>query len=569
MQGTLLVESDAADSIVVSCLGGRVDVNGAPPDTGPLECSRANRIEVVGGPGDNRIDLSAIAPAQSFGTFRGVAAYASIDGRAGNDVIVGASGGLVRLVGGAGSDWLRGQADAIDTYLFGPAAAPERDTIVEPATSDCDPSYDETNQPGRSSWTVPWDAIDFGLLAADDPLIYDERAPDGVLASHRNRIVLGARQRPGPLVTIEAVRAGPGDDRLTSYCWAIGGAGNDLVAATGSDGALLLGGFGDDRLTGGPGPDRLFGAGGVDEIDGGGGADSLVGSGGDDHLRGGPDGDVYLFGAFDGSQADVVGEGSGSGVDVLSFDFGADAPVRADLSTRSPIVARARGFQLRAGPGTARFFEGLVGTKANDQLTGHVGSNHFWSGGGTDLVAGLRGNDVYHVDWTASMPYGVYAWGEVWHGPFDEVAPAGRSVWTIRRTPRSRLRILEFARGGFDTVNIAERWLSHMSGGYRLEGQIRSGVRASLSAPLWIVDAGRVGAMSAKPRGSRHLEGLRGTPLPDELVGNASSNVLEGRQDHDRVLAGSGKDLCLTALRARDRDFLRGCERTRRADPDR
>jgi Ca2+-binding RTX toxin-like protein len=565
-QGTLRVESDAADTIVVSCIAGHVEVNGAPPDTGPLECSRANRIDAFGGPGDNRIDLRAIAPAQLFGTFRGIAAFATIDGRSGDDVIVGPIGGLVKLTGGAGSDWLQGQADAIDTYLFGPADAPERDTIVEPASSDCDPSYIETNQPGLSYWTVPWDAIDFGALAADDPLIYDERAPDGVLASHRNRIVLSARPRPGPLVTIEAVRAGPGDDRLTSYCWAIGGAGNDSVGAAGSDGALLLGGLGDDRLTGGPGPDRLAGAAGVDDIDGGPGADSLTGAGGNDRLRGGQDGDMYLFGASDGSQADVVGEASGPGVDVLSFDFGGGAPVVADLSTRSPQVARARGFQLRAEPGTTRFFEGLIGTKGNDRLTGHDGSNHFWSGGGTDLVAGGRGNDVYHVDWTASMPYAAYDWGEVWDGPFDEAAPAGRSVWTIRDTRRSVLRILEPPRGGFDTVDVAERWVSSSGGGSRLEGQVTSGLRIDLTAPLWMVKARRVGALSAQRGGSRRLEGIRGTLYGDRLIGNAASNVLEGRQGRDRVFGKSGKDVCLTA---KDGDYIRGCERTRRADPDR
>jgi Ca2+-binding RTX toxin-like protein len=569
MQGTLRVESDEADSIVASCIGGRVQINGAPPDTGPLECFRANRIEIVGGPGDNRIDLSAIAPAQSFVIVRGVAAYATIEGRAGNDVIVGPSSGLVRLVGGAGSDWLQGQSDSIDTYIFGPAAASERDTIVEPATSDCDPSYGETNQPGRSNWTVPWDAVDFSDLTVDDRLIFDERAPNGVLASHRNRFVLSARPRPGTSVTIEAVRAGPADDRLTASCMAVGGEGNDVVAAAGADGALLIGGIGDDKLTGGRGPDRLYGASGVDDIDGGAGADVLVGARGNDLLTGGRDGDVYLFGAVDSSQEDVVREASGSGNDVLSFDFEADAPVVADLSTRSPVVARARGFQLRAEPGTARFIEGLIGTKGNDHLTGNDGSNHFWSGGGTDLVAGRRGNDVYHVDWTASMPFAVYDWGEVWVGPFNEVAPAGRSIRTVRKTPRSRLRIQESARSGLDTVNVAERWFSHVSGRYRLEGQIKSGVRADLSAPVWIVNAGRVGALTAKRGGSRHLEGLRGTAFPDKLIGNAAANILEGRQDHDRLLAGSGKDLCVTALTSRDRDVLSGCERTRRADPDR
>jgi hypothetical protein len=104
-QGTLRVESDAADSIVVGCIGGVVEVNGAPPDTGSLDCSRVSRIDVMGGPGDNRIDLGGFAPAQALGVFRGVAAFALVDGRAGDHSIIGPSAGLTRLVGGPGSDW--------------------------------------------------------------------------------------------------------------------------------------------------------------------------------------------------------------------------------------------------------------------------------------------------------------------------------------------------------------------------------------------------------------------------------------------------------------------------------
>ena len=106
-QGTLRVESDADDSILIVCVGGRVLINGAPPDTGPLECSRATRIDVHGGPGDNRIDLGGIAPAQANGVLKGVAAHASLTGGAGDDVVIGPSGGLVTLDGGPGSDQLR------------------------------------------------------------------------------------------------------------------------------------------------------------------------------------------------------------------------------------------------------------------------------------------------------------------------------------------------------------------------------------------------------------------------------------------------------------------------------
>src|SRR4029450_3046513 len=48
-QGTLRVESDADDSILIVCVGGRVLINGAPPDTGALEGSRATGSDGPGG----------------------------------------------------------------------------------------------------------------------------------------------------------------------------------------------------------------------------------------------------------------------------------------------------------------------------------------------------------------------------------------------------------------------------------------------------------------------------------------------------------------------------------------
>jgi Ca2+-binding RTX toxin-like protein len=561
-QGTLRVAGDDADdTILVACGRDGVLVNGAPPDSGPLECLRANRIEVAGGAGDDRIDLDAIAPAQAYGTFRGVAAYGLVEGGPGDDAIVGPSDGLVRIVGGSGSDRMEGRA--IDTYVFAAADEREEDAIVEPVHSRCEPSYVDSNQPGLSYWTVPWDALDFRLVAMDDPVTVDQRAPAGILATHRNRTVRMQPTSGG--VAIEAIAGGAGNDRIAAACMALGASGDDSLRGTGSDGDLLLGGDGDDELSGGGGADMLDGGPGRDELDGGPGPDALAGGPGNDVLRGGRADDVYLLSAHGDAEADLVGEAAGAGIDVLSFDLRRNVPVRVDLATRSPVVARARGIEVRVEPGAARYVEGVIGGRGDDRVLGNDGANHFWSGGGTDLVVGRRGNDVYHVDWTGSMPYGAYDWGEVWFGPFERGAETGRSVWTIRDIPRSILRILEAGGGGLDTVSLAERFVSGSLSGARLEGQA-SGLRIDLSAPRWIVRVARVGALAARAFGGRRLEGARGTIGDDVLVGNAADNVLEGRQGHDRVTGGPGTDRCLVT---RDGDVLRGCERVRQASPDR
>jgi hypothetical protein len=214
--GTLRVESDAADAILLVCIGDRVLVNGAPPDTGPLPCSLANRIEVRGGPGDNRIDLGGIAPAQ-LPALKGVSAYASIDAGPGDDVVIGTTGGLVTLVGGPGSDHLRGDASAFDTYVFGAALAPEHDTIVEPAADRCDPPYSETDRLGVSYWTVPWDAVDFRGLGPDDPVTVDQPSRRGVFAVHRNRTVTVAGTDFG--TRFEAIAGAPGRTGSVGPAW--------------------------------------------------------------------------------------------------------------------------------------------------------------------------------------------------------------------------------------------------------------------------------------------------------------------------------------------------------------
>jgi len=548
-QGTLRVESDGADSITVACIGEHVLVNGAPPDTGPLECRDANRIEVAGGPGDNRIDLGAIAPAQLAGIFRGVAASAFVDGGAGDDAIIGPHGGLVEIVGGPGSDWMAGRA--IDKYVFATAEMPERDTIVEPASSRCDRSYFDSNQPNVSNWTVPWDALDFRALAPGDAVTVDEGAPAGILALHRNRMLSIVRIGPG--TAIEAIAGGAGTTASLTPAWRSAERATIRSQEAATEICSSAGKVTTSSLEAG-GPDTLVGGPGADEIGGGRQADALAGGSGDDILRGGSGGDVYLFSSYDGRQADAVEEAAGAGVDVLSFDLEADAPVAVDLS-QPEVVARAREQEVRMERGTARFLEGVIGGKGSDRLAGNKRRNHFWGGGGTDLVAGRHGDDVYHGDWAGSMPYEAYDWGEVWIGPFDRGVQPGRSVWLAQETRRSVLRILESAGGGFDTVDLADR----------REGQAE-GVRIDLSGASRILRAARIGVLAARPGGARHLEGIRGTAGADVLVGNAADNVMEGRWGRDRLIGGPGWDVCLTA---HDGDRLRSCERVRRANPDR
>jgi Ca2+-binding RTX toxin-like protein len=554
-QGQLRVTSDGSDSIVVSCGAWflPVTVNGAPPDTGPVQCWVVTAIAITGGPGDNRIDLSGFVNGRDF---RGFGVVVGIDSGSGDDVIVGAHNALARFTGGAGDDRMEGQSDSIDQYEFGPAGAVERDTVVEPLTPRCEADYPGTNRPFSEAWSIPWDSLDFRSLSADDPVTADTAASGGTLASHRNRVVVSGTSGAG--IGPEAIAGGAGDDHIAGVCMGVGGAGNDELTGSDTDGDLLLGGAGSDRLVGRSGEDTLNGAAGNDVVDAGPGPDTLVGGQGDDALAGGAGSDVYLFATADGRKTDTVAERRAPGIDVLSLDV--ETPAVIDLSTRGRIVARSRNLEVRTRPGGANFFEGAVGGRGADQLVGNGGRNHFWGGGGVDLASGRGGNDVYHVDWSASLPYGAYAWGQPWQGPFDRTQ-TGRPYPIPEEF--STLRVLETAGGGLDTLSFSE--ISPLSGGGDPPGHIRSGVRVDLGR-RWFARTRWVSAVAARPNGARHLEGIRGTEHRDTLIGNAANNVLEGRQRRDVMLGRAGRDLCLTTT---DLDFIGGCERIRRVAPNR
>jgi hypothetical protein len=120
--GTLTVESDAGDPIVVTCARGTVKVNGADPEGEPAPCGTVDSIGISGGPDANAIDLDAITAAafptveyvSSFGdegddSITGSGIRDEIDGDADQDTIRG-NGGDDSLNGGSGDDRVLGGA---------------------------------------------------------------------------------------------------------------------------------------------------------------------------------------------------------------------------------------------------------------------------------------------------------------------------------------------------------------------------------------------------------------------------------------------------------------------------
>ena len=100
-----------SDRVVVIChRDGFVRVNKQAPDTGIVKCSDIVEVDVVGGPGNDRVDLSGVnnefgqAEFPDFGIGVGAAGLLG----PGKDDYVGTRAGFNLLIGNAGSDTARG-----------------------------------------------------------------------------------------------------------------------------------------------------------------------------------------------------------------------------------------------------------------------------------------------------------------------------------------------------------------------------------------------------------------------------------------------------------------------------
>lgn len=96
VDGMLMVTSDAGDQIKIWCSDGKLWINGFPPDTGEADCSTITVIRVVGGPGNNNINLSGV----TVGDFPNLT-WVQIHGEDGNDVLDFDAKGLLAVDDGA------------------------------------------------------------------------------------------------------------------------------------------------------------------------------------------------------------------------------------------------------------------------------------------------------------------------------------------------------------------------------------------------------------------------------------------------------------------------------------
>ena len=205
LSGSLLTVTGGkgADRITVVCQNGLVKVNRKDPRTGQVACPGVSEVDVVGGAGNDLVDLSGVGPEAGFGQRDlpggfGHGTGAAADLGEGTDTYVGGHSAFNLVIAGSGDDRLTGGG--------------LRDSLQGGAGDDS------------------------GAAGAGNDILVGGAGRDKLSGGINDDLVSG----------------NGGDDVLN------GGAGADLLGGSaGMD--RLFGGPGPDELIGGPGKDRLNG----------------------------------------------------------------------------------------------------------------------------------------------------------------------------------------------------------------------------------------------------------------------------------------------------------------------
>lgn len=363
-EGLLLLQSDGADGIVLTCSGGEVKLGGADPLASPLACADVEVIVAAGGPGNNVIDLSGVRPG-AFTQLRST----QLQGGGGNDTITGSSlgeslngdAGGDSLTGGGGDDVVLG-GDGLDTMTWNDGDGSDR---ID-GEGDPDNAVVNTSATGGDVVTV---------------------APNGA----RTRVArtnLGAFSLDLGTTERVIVHSGGGNDTVA----AVAGAAVALVFDGGEGNDSLTGGEREDSLRGGPGDDRIVGLGASDFVNGDEGDDTMIWNAADD-VDGSGDDDVE-----GGSGVDTMEVNGSTGPDefvvvptsIRNIEF--DVPSGLDISSSERVVVNGRGGDdtitgSKAMPQTMEFvFSGQAG---NDTIEGTDRPDLLQGGAGFDVIGAI------------------------------------------------------------------------------------------------------------------------------------------------------------------------------------
>jgi Ca2+-binding RTX toxin-like protein len=532
-------------------------------------------VYLLGGPGDNKLDASAF-DVQGVG-------YAVIDGKAGNDTLIGSNGPDILSDTGGGDDVLEGR-DGNDKLEDEDGGGNDLLNGGE--------GHDSLYDVGGDDTMIGGGGIDYlednggvsnmdGGTEDDTFVIFQGAGNDTVLGGGGNdRLFQWALMGAGVVLTDTSL-TGMGSDTLGGLegvsLQDTGTAGNNVDASAFTGSATLRGGEGDDTLLGGSGDDSLEGESGNDSLAGNGGHDLLYGGTGDDAIDGGQGNDTAegftgddtilggtgndtLYGMYDNDSLD-----GGSGNDLLS-SF-ADVP-SVTTTTNDTLTGGEGSDTLEGGPGDDVYVFGTAGAAAETDRVEELAD------GGTDRLdfGALAAGNAVTVVLTNDAPSNL----------------ASHANRVVRTTAAGQAVNFENVTGGAGndklTGNAAANSLAGGDGNDTLSGAAGDDTLAGGAGTDRLAETGNVnftltdtaltglgtdtlsgidrarltggsGSNTLNAAGFTGAATLNGGTGKDTLVGGAGNDSLLGDAGHDVLIGGAGND---TLRGGADRDLLVG-----------
>jgi Ca2+-binding RTX toxin-like protein len=356
-----------------------------------------------------------------------------LEGNQGANVLDGGLGADT-LIGGAGDDALLG-GPGVDTYEFGRGFG--KDRLIDANAGELSLVQLQPGiRPEDVLVTRPISSSDLVLrlnvgLGFEPPTTVDELTLDSFFlgADYQNNEIrfadgtvwsaatLLALWQPTPVTGVTVIGQQAVDDIL------VGGSNNDTLRGLGGH-DQLTGGAGNDTLQGGTGNDQLFGGTGDDVLDElgvtfasspAGGNNLLDGGAGNDQLLGGSGQDIFVFGrGYGHDTVNFTSSGTNNDTIQLAADIApsevtvARGPGGLTLSingTSDLLSLVTFGVSVTNSQGVIRFADGttwdvlsLEASLAGAPIVGTDRGDILFSLTPTDHMAGLAGDDVYHVD---------------------------------------------------------------------------------------------------------------------------------------------------------------------------
>ncbi|WP_419943621.1 Ig-like domain-containing protein, partial [Candidatus Poriferisodalis sp.] len=329
-------------------------------------------------------------------------AFHIIDGKGGDDVILGGAG-VEWVYGGAGADTIYSgggndrivAGTGIDTIHGGPGM----DSVYSLDTADAvvDDDYEMILSPSTVVaqsvpepeddwvWVDVSQTVEVDVLANDhDPNENIDPATLSVTTAPSDGAAFVTEDADGrAVVSYSATALGGTVSFSYVVCDSLGNcAAAEVTVMVGTADCTIVGTSGDDIIRGTPGDDVICGLDGDDDLRGIGGNDIVIGGNGDDDVNAG-DGNDTVWG--------------GPGADTLDGGPGDDAIWGA--AGDDTLLANSGTDRLNGGPGADTVTGGggddlIWGGLGDDTLDGHAGGDTIWGGPGADTLRGGNGNDT-------------------------------------------------------------------------------------------------------------------------------------------------------------------------------